>query len=85
MPLDSYLFLSCVHEGLGPLGSYPFWGLRFFGALGSLKIWCCVHTCSLNSAKYWGLSGVLFFCVCVLCLIIFWGSQVHKSFGLLGS
>ena len=71
MALDSYFFVSCVHEGLGPLGSYLFWGLRFFGAL--------------NSAKFWGPSEVLFFFVCVLCLIFFLGSQVHKSFGFLGS
>ena len=47
VPLDPYFFASCVHEGLGPLGSYLFWCLRFFGAL--------------NSAKFWGLSEVLFF------------------------
>ena len=46
-PLDPYFFTSCVHEGLGPLGSYLFWDLRFFGAL--------------NSAKFLGLSEVLFF------------------------
>ena len=63
-------FVSCVHEGLGPLGSYFFGGLRFFGALGSLKIWCCVHKCSVNSAKFCGLSEVLFFLLvsCVSCV-----------------
>ena len=61
MPLDSYFFVSCVHEGLGPLGSYLFWGLRFFGASGSLKISCCVHKFSLNSENFLGLSEVLFF------------------------
>ena len=61
VPLGSYLFVSCVHEGLGPLGSYLFWGLRFFGALGALKIWCCLHKFSLNSAKFLGLTEVLFF------------------------
>ena len=33
VPLDSYVFASCVHKSLGPLGSYLFWGLRFFGGL----------------------------------------------------
>ena len=67
MALDSYFFVSCVHEGLGPLGSYLFWGLRFFGAL--------------NSAKFWGPSEVLFFFVCVLCLIFFWGLRFIKVLG----
>ena len=63
-------FVSCVHEGLGPLGSYLFWGLRFFGALGSLKIWCD-RKISLNSENFWGLSEVLFFFGCLE--LIFWG------------
>ena len=33
VPLDSYVFASCVRKSFGPLGSYLFWGLRFFGAL----------------------------------------------------
>ena len=77
-------FVSCVHEGLGPLGSYLFWGLRLFGALGSLKIWCFLHQFSLNSAKFWGLSEVLFFWL-ASCVYMFLESQAHKSFGLLGS
>ena len=76
MPLDSYFFVSCVHEGLGPLGSYLFWGLRFFGASGSLKISCCVHKFSLNSENFLGLSEVLFFLLVSLCL---------KKFGVSGS
>ena len=60
----------------GALGSYNFGGLRFIKDLV-----LCSKTCRFLT-EFLGPEGLF---LCVLCLIYFWWSQAHKSFGFLGS